>query len=297
VFFFLSGYVYARPANLSEHLVKLVAKLVIPYFLFLFAISLPANIATFSNGGWESLYWRLTWLLRGGQNLDGAYTAFWFVPCFFFTSVLFAIVERYLSLAQLTLIALVSMAMATVDQISRFGPLPLAIEIVAMSFPILFFGYWYRRRTLSTEIDRKFHWAVTVFGFGYLALLLIGWVPSLNMKYAHYGWPVITVAAATSLVIAGRRIFLLLNPEGRLSFGLCVLGKASLLIMFVHQPIQLVLLRAGGLEAEWPRFALALSLSILAYTMIQAWSPARILLLGRWPRPAAKRTNSVKVLA
>jgi fucose 4-O-acetylase-like acetyltransferase len=65
-----------------------------------------------------------------------------------------------------------------------------------------------------------------------------------------------------------------------LSRLLSMCGEASMLIMFLHQPLQMTLMNTAGLSDKTARFAAATCICILAYRLLSRSAYGRALLLG-----------------
>jgi fucose 4-O-acetylase-like acetyltransferase len=103
---------------------------------------------------------------------------------------------------------------------------PLGLLSVPMAMILLWVGALWPR----------LHWRnLWIAPLGLLALAgLAGWLPTLNMKAADYGWPLLSIASgiATSLLLF--RLSARLAP---VSAPLAALGRASLVIMYLHVAI------------------------------------------------------------
>jgi fucose 4-O-acetylase-like acetyltransferase len=164
-------------------------------------------------------------ILLGGFWLRGPFTIFWFVPCLMVARMLFNMglarwpdpLDRRWWLILPPLLAL-AYALGWWTQAS-----PLGLLSVPMALLLLWTGaIWPRLRWRNAMIAP-------------LALLAIaglsGVTPTLNMKAADYGWPLLSIGAAVATCLLLFRLSALVSPWAA---PVAALGRASLVVMYVH---------------------------------------------------------------
>ena len=290
VFFTMSGYLFQAPGDLKKYLNKMAWKLLIPYFLFLFLVSIPRMATEYQSGGWETTGQFIRVLLIGGEGLKGIYAAFWFPPCFFFAHVAYTLMRRHFSPSHINLACLILLGMAMVN--SYYFPsfwLPLALNVVFFAIPLLHAGYLYRHRQLSAAEDKAMHLMALAFGATYTLALYVFNAPYIQMKLAHYGWPVATTVAALAMVMGAKKASDHLQASTVMNQVFGNLGRASLIIMFAHQPIQMMIVSLLDVHHELFRIIVSIGLSYLLYVALEVLSARLAMQPARPPRILRKQ--------
>ncbi len=270
LFFLLSGYL-TRPQPVAGFAGRQVEGQMRPYFAFLALLILADQIIEPLKGNRPIFsHWPhdLIPILLGGTWLRGPYTIFWFVPCLMVARILFnALLARWPEpldrrwggavLASL----LVGYATGRATDLS-----PLGLLAVPIAFFLLWAGAAYRR------IGWR-RWMVAP-----LVLLslcgLAGLFPTLNMKVGDYGWPVLSIASAVATSILIFRLSRVVPPS--FASPLIALGRASLVIMYLHVPLIHYLTPYCG--KPW-LFAIALIAPFLLWRAIRLSPAARRIFL------------------
>ncbi|MEK7453695.1 MAG: acyltransferase family protein [Pseudomonadota bacterium] len=230
LFFLLSG-MLSRPHPAGLFARRQLLGQMRPYAIFLALLILADQIIEPAKGNLPIFHqWPrdLLPILLGGYWLRGPYTIFWFVPCLMLARILFNLAlnrwpdpldRRWLILMPGLLVLAEGLGWMT--QAS-----PLGLLSVPMAMILLWVGALWPR----------LHWRnLWIVPLGLLALAgLCGWLPTLNMKAADYGWPLFSIASgiATSLLLF--RLSARLAP---VAAPLAALGRASLVIMYLHVAI------------------------------------------------------------
>lgn len=227
LFFLLSGMLF-RSHPVGSFTMRQLAGQMRPYILFLGILVLADQIIEPMQGHRPIFHdWPADFavLAYGGSALRGPYTIFWFVPCLMVGRIIHNLVAAHWpdprALPQVA-IALLSLVLAyAVGAWTREGPLGLIA--VPMAVFLLWGGAAWR--------GVAWRWWMIV-PLGLLSLVgLGGFVPTLNMKAAEYGWPILSIAAAIGVSLLIFRLSLVIAPRASM---LAALGRASLVIMYLH---------------------------------------------------------------
>jgi len=269
LFFLLSG-LLSRPHPVGAFNRRQLAGQMRPYAAFLLLLvaadwiieSLKGNQPIFHDWPRDLLP-----ILLGGSWLRGPFTIFWFVPCLMMARILFNlllarwpdVLDRRWALAMLPLLALA-------HAMGRWMPAsPLGLSAVPMALLLLWVG------ALWPHLGWRRWWVVPL---GALALAgLAGISPTLNMKAADYGWPLLSIGAAGAGSLLLFRLSALIAPYAG---PLAAIGRASLVIMYLH--VAVIHYLSPYLARPW-LLALALGLPFLAWHAMRAWAPARRIFL------------------
>ncbi|WP_088190097.1 acyltransferase family protein [Sphingobium sp. Z007] len=227
LFFLLSG-MLSRPQDVGAFTRRQLVGQMRPYILFLALLILIDQIIEPLKGGRPIFHqWPddLAPVLLGGFWLRGPYTIFWFVPCLMIARILFNValnrwpdvLDRRWALLLLPVLVL-AYALGWWTQAS-----PLGLLSVPMACVLLWVGaVWPQVRWRG--------WMVAPLGA--LALAgLAGVMPTLNMKAADYGWPLLSVASAIATSLLLFRLSALVTPYAG---PVAAVGRASLVIMYGH---------------------------------------------------------------
>lgn len=227
LFFLLSG-MLSRPQPVWRFTVRQFGSQMRPYAIFLTLLIVVDQIIEPLKGGralfhqWPS---DLAPILLGGFWLRGPYTIFWFVPCLMLARILFNVAlcrwpDPFDRRWVLLLVPATGAAYA-LGWVTRVSPLGL------LTVPMAFALFWVGGAWARVSWHR---WMISPLVLLSLAGLA-GLFPTLDMKAADYGWPLLSIgsAIATSLliVVIARRIAPHAAP-------LASLGRASLVIMYLH---------------------------------------------------------------
>lgn len=230
LFFLLSG-LLSRPQPVGRFTMRQIVGQMRPYALFLLFLILADQIIEPLKGNRPIFHqWPqdIGVILLGGGWLRGPYTIFWFVPCLMVARIAFNAMlqlwpdpfDRRWALMLLPVL-LLAYGLGQWTQAS-----PLGLLTVPMAFILLWVG----------SIWSHTGWrAWMVLPLGLLAAAgLAGRFPTLNMKAADYGWPLLSIGAAiaTSLLL-----FRLCAHVASAAGPLATIGRASLTIMYLHVAI------------------------------------------------------------
>lgn len=255
LFFFISGYLYKSEESIGKYFIKKVYHLLIPYFAFLFLLSIPDYIVCIKPAG--KLNAILSFTIKqiyGGRDIYGWFDVFWFVTCLFLTQQLFHIIHRSCKNKALFIFIIIISLFIYANICQYITPLRLplfwGINIVPLAIFFFYIGH------IAPE---KFLHNKTIL-IAYILLLLLfilldmqGIIDhELKMKWEAYGIPILNILLALSGIIIAFHLSNLFYRIKFLQVTFSELGKASLIIMFSHQAIrQIVFSRLHFIKNDW----------------------------------------------
>lgn len=236
LFFFLTGYLHKMRSDWRLFASNKLKQLIIPYLTYLVIIYSCQQMLFFQNNNFDLNIVDLIKLI--GRPLlgytSGMLAPFWFVPTLFILLIVMNYVET--NFHEYTVLWFVAFSLVF-SYIFRFIfpdiMLPYAVDNLFAVFPIFYSG----------QMLKKFHlrWLSSLLlALGVLGLVLVfnGYQNFYNIKFSQYGIPFVTFITSMgfvySIVEFSRRKnlnFLILNK----------LGEASLVIMYLHQPTQILI--------------------------------------------------------
>ena len=277
LFFVLAGMMssHSPKAKLKEKLERLGR----PYLSFLLLIwvipailQLAAGKATSSDFFLDMV--RAAW---GGELLFGSAAVFWF-PGAYAGMIIFAALFCGNTRTFSPILAIAIVAVAYV--LSYAFPslhFPLALNVA----PIAFVYYLFGRHLLRAKFAQKSPIYVGTAIAGAVGAIGVakGWFPTLSLKYADYGMPIVTVIASLASAAA---IILLAELIARTALApvLSLLGRASLFIMYTHMIVAEPLLAPFDLS-DVVQVGLALGICILSFLVIEKSVFLNFWLLGQ----------------
>lgn len=277
LFFFIGGYLFRERTKLKEYFIDKFIHLIIPYFTFLLLIYVPIQLPTiFQNHSDTNTLLRSVFpILAGGRALSEYVTVFWFSTCFFLVQQVFNYtVTKYNSRTTL-IIALIMLILSYINSI--FIPqfwLPWNANVVLAALPIFYIGFIYKKY----DFKENRIWMISLSALAIINTLYTDKI-SYNMKLAEYGIPIITLLYSVCLILLVKNISSMIARFPKSSKVFRELGKASMIIMFLHQPIQLIV--ADNISSnELLRIVSATFISYIVYLFILRFSLSRALLLG-----------------
>ncbi len=230
LFFLLSG-LLSRPRPIGSFTRRQITGQMRPYAAFLIVLLIADQIIEPMKGN-APIYRH--WpqdagpILLGGTWLGGPFIIFWFVPCLMVAriAVNMALNRWPDPLDRRWALLIGPLALLAYGLGWLFDASPLGLLTVPMAVLLLWIGAaWPHVRWRNGLI----------LPLGLLAGAgLSGLVPTLNMKVADYGWPLLSIGAgvATSLLL-----FRLSARVARFAWPLQHIGRASLVIMYLHGAI------------------------------------------------------------
>ena len=288
LFFIISGMLFTPKPAISYAQNKAV-HLLLPYFVFLlfFVLIAPSHKLETILDSRDYAHPYLV-VLFGGQHLVSYAMVFWFVTCLFLTQQFFNWLALHVSKTQLILIAFVCYILSLVDAAHPQTPWPWGINICLATIPFFTAGYCGRDFFLNGRWKMATYAAFLVCAW---AVFRYGYVVTYNMKYTHYGLPVISAifALAGSKLVLELASALLKFP--RLAKPLKLCGTASMIIMFLGQWIMYII----GDTRFWEWHAIQVVAGIMiplgVYLVANRYQVFRVILLGNYKEFAVLRTR------
>jgi fucose 4-O-acetylase-like acetyltransferase len=272
LFFLLSGYL-ARPREPWPLARSRFFALLVPYAAFLLLVAgldyiwgrLDGSGSMIAHYGPVGSAVRLAF---GGSALVEVFGTFWFVPCLYVAGLILNQIIGHRWAVMLALAAI--MLGVAISYVVPAIPSPLGVVQVPMALALLACG-WFARGHGSVSPGVLVGSAILFVGAGLLA-------DPFDMKYLSFGmFPANIIAAlAGTVTVAGVAQWL-----GRVSVignTLSILGRASLVIMFLHQLINIHLHPYAG---DWLTVAAAILLPLAFWWAVGRGALTSRLFLGK----------------
>lgn len=250
LYFFLSGYTAKKHDNYFAFRVwslKKIKTLLIPYISFGLLLIVFQNLIRLINGSFQfnSFIKDGVRLIYGGQMLTGYFAVFWFVTCLLITQLVFSLIVLYVKKTPFQLLVIfVLFIIAHLE--TRLLPssfnLPWNIDVVLFSlffyafgyYSKLYFPYYYKR--ISTLL---------IFGVINITFIIIQHNEIMNytldLKYRVYNNILLDIVIPASFIVTIGTLSYWLSKSRYLTSFLAYLGISSLLIMYLHLPVNLFL--------------------------------------------------------
>lgn len=227
LFFLLSGYL-VRPANTRRLIAAQARTLIVPFAVFSillvaadFTIEGARSVRPIFAGVGDAAF---TILLRT-DLLRGPFAILWFVPCLFLTRCLWNIfATRWPEPTAPIWPAIVLPLLGGGWLIGAGAPSPFGLVAVPAAFALFWAGQIWRR---APPVASGAAFAIVV-----AALALMPMLPPLNLRGGDYAIPGVSLAAAALVSVA--MCFALMRLRPPVMAALAWVGRASLVIMFVH---------------------------------------------------------------
>ena len=227
LFFLLSG-MLSRPQPVLRFARRQFVGQIRPYAAFLLLLILADQIIEPLKGGRPIFHdWPrdVVPILLGGTWLRGPYTIFWFVPCLMVARVVFNATltrwpdpfdRRWALLLPPLLVLAYAVGWLLPDSPGGLAAVPMGIALL-----------WAGLAWSSVRWRVSMLWLLAPFALAGLA----GVFPTLNMKIADYGWPLLSIGSAIATSVLIIRLSRSIAPYAA---PLAALGRASLVIMYLH---------------------------------------------------------------
>uniref|UniRef100_UPI0028BD4954 acyltransferase family protein n=1 Tax=Sphingobium sp. TaxID=1912891 RepID=UPI0028BD4954 len=194
LFFLLSG-LLSRPQPVAQFTLRQLASQMRPYAAFLILLIIVDQIIETLKGGRPIFH---SWpqdvlpILLGGSWLRGPFTIFWFVPCLMTARILFNMaLTRWPDALDRRWAWLMLPCLLVAHGVGKFTSWsPLGMLTVPMALILLWIG-------AAWQLVSWRSWMMVplvLLSCAGLAALL----PTLNMKAADYGWPLLSIGSAVA---------------------------------------------------------------------------------------------------
>lgn len=281
LFFFIGGFLFKPSADWKEYLTKKSFHLLVPYVAFLCLIYVPYEIKEILTGK-ETIVKGLVRPILGGRFLIGWTAVFWYVTCFFLVQQLMNFLVNKLDRKIIGLLMLASLIISyTINKfLPHFPGLPWNADVVLAALPIFYMGYLYKGMQGDPG---KYKWVffmllavVAVFTYYYPA-------NTYDMKTGNYGIPFVTLFSALVVVVCLIEIAKIIARYPVASKPFNEFGTASMIIMYLHQPVQFIALEQFSIVNPVARFLIALAVSMGGYYLLNSFTIGRGLFMGSLP--------------
>jgi fucose 4-O-acetylase-like acetyltransferase len=283
-FFFLSGWVFRPTQDLAGFARKRLMALALPYAAFLVSVALIDTLLSLFDHVVTVRLWSKgsLRLLLGGSMLHGAEGVFWFVPCLLFVSLLYAVLRSRLGKpSRPAMLAALACAYA-IALFMPHGQTPLGIGQVPLALAFFGVGALCAERNLPPAA-----WLAGLMVFGVAA----PWAPLFDMKLMIFGTPgwsfLVALAGTFGLIAISRGVA---RVPG-LSAAAELLGRASLVIMFLHL---LVVMHLRGRFPDALVFVAATAVPLAIYVLLERFEGTRVVFIGRSTRLARRRASPIE---
>lgn len=290
LFLFISGYMYKEEHNYLSFFKKNFLRLIVPYISFLILFSLP-NITAYIHGilinkQLDSLSTLIIFTLKqfyGGEMLGDWFALFWLITCLFFTKQLYNFIytkfgsEKWL----MNIIMLDVYCLATIDcLLFKDVIFPWDINVVLMALPFYWLGHM---ASQQSNIFNSIKLVLIAF-FTLFTMFLIDKFSYLefafDMKNQIYGVPIINVVTAIAGIIIVQTVAKTIIKTKFFDRVICEIGGASMIIIYLHQPIQITLQKVPFFNESTMRLIASLLIPYLIYKVIRNFSVTRKFFLG-----------------
>ncbi|MCG5478511.1 acyltransferase family protein [Sinorhizobium alkalisoli] len=272
-FFVISGYLFTV-SDRQVLLVKRIRGLLIPYVAFLGLVIMGMLLADVLHGEtpapWQFRH-LMTDAVLGGRYLTRELGVFWFVTCLFATQLLYNEVALHTNgPTDPVTLSFVAGSVVLAYVIQAFWSdirSPLALSNVPLAIGAFWFGHLLREEKLGAIAICLA--ALAVFGIS-IAGASAGLDFTFTMKNTKFGPPILGLLL--SLAISGTMLGLIrrvVHGAADVLAPVAELGKASLVIMFVHQFVHFTL-RESGLTSDIPLIVLSIGLPYLLYRLLKS---------------------------
>jgi fucose 4-O-acetylase-like acetyltransferase len=286
----MSGYLYRNKSDYFAYFKRKFFHLLIPYLSFLILLS-SHQYASYILNIWqqkgnysinEVLKFTLN-LVYGGENITGSLGIFWFVTCLFLTQQLYNLLYSRFGANRWLMITIMlgSYCLAMINcWFMQNVSFPWSMNVVAMALPF----YWIGHMAASSSINHA-KAAILSMVIIVVALVIDNWAlfdVTFNMKYRRYGIVIFNVVIALAGIIIIQQLAKILYKKNYIGSALSEIGKASMIIMYLHQIIQLNMNKTLILNNEIIRLIAGLLIPYVLYKIINNYSIMRKIFLGEF---------------
>jgi len=275
LFFFISGYLSKPTTDCKAFLIKKTKSLIIPYIVYLIPIYLV--FYGLPELTFKGITEYIALPIIGGRFLMGSLGIFWFITCLYLTQQFMNyILSRFEN--KIVFYIMVFFLIGSYLNSLLFPNLwlPWNANVVLASAPIYYIGYRYKRTKLEMNSILILIGSLLVFGFSYMYPNNV-----YDMKNAKYGYPLITLISSIVVILGLKIISEYFSQIKILEKPLSELGKASMVIMYLHQPIQFIVNHFLS-EDRIVRIIIAIIIPYIGYLLFKKFKYSDSLLLGNY---------------
>lgn len=254
IFFIVSGYLIKEKTILTkEYVLRLFQRLMLPYIIYI-SIDVLLIQRHVSIGG-------LGEILYGGRHVSGVY---WYITCYFVTLLLFILIKNKLKRKKrLLLVAFFGILSVVESHLTSFIPflskpgIPLNLDVVLLAIVYVTIGYEFKVyiQQLTRRTSRNLLLSCCSFTLIVIFYILNFYLHSIHyifdMKYVIYKELILSVlipiAFGILIIQVGSFLNLISSCQSCpiwyryfvhvLNFSLAYLGHISMLIMYLHIPV------------------------------------------------------------
>ena len=272
LFFFIGGYLYKPTDDYKGYFVKKVKHLLIPYFVFLVILQFGEMLTPSYN---DKIYTHIYNSIYGGRLLSGWTGVFWFITCFFLSQQIFSLIMR-VKRPYIKYIMFALLLFAYINYLYMPDMLfPWSVNNILYTVPIFYFGYIFR--DMENRINKRLL-LVTILVV--IVAVSLYFYPSMQIRIKEtlYGVPYISFASGI-LIIVSVIMFSKYISQYRWSSIIQYIGRAAIVIMYLHQFVQICVSQAFT-ENIVVRFTLAVLIPLITFYIFSKYKIMRRLFLG-----------------
>ncbi len=275
LFFFISGYLSKPTTEYKSYFIHKTKSLLVPYIVYLIGLYLIIlGLPEFTT---EVLANYLFRLIFAGNLLGGGLGVFWFVTCLFFTQQMMNFILSTYHQSSVIFFMFVFLSLSYLN--AWFLPsfwFPWALNVVLATAPIYYIGYWVKNENINVN-----SFIIAIGALLVLVFTLFFPANGYDMKNNYYGFPLLTLGSSL-VIIFGLKVlakYFLTHEIVKKPFS--EFGKASMVIMYLHQPIQIIINRNIS-DDRVLRIVLATVIPYLLYLLFKKNKYTDALLLGNY---------------
>jgi len=283
LFFFIGGYLFKPNQDIKKNFHAKASHLLVPYCVFLiiiyFTFCLPSLNGLTAKEMFVVLFLRPVFLrsFLGNRFNSGAgfLAVFWFPTCFFLVQQLTNALVVKTSKRQTLIISVAMLALSYINSLvmPRFF-LPWGGHILLAALPLYYAGYLYK--TGHYNLNRL---SVCILSVLVIASEFVLKNNRYDMVRVNYGIPLVTFFSSLIIILFIKEFAVKIAKFNAIALLLAEFGKASMVVMYTHQAIQITTGHYIKNNPEF-RFFFSLILSYLLYILIKKFRLSRALLLG-----------------
>ncbi|MCJ8280381.1 MAG: acyltransferase family protein [Rivularia sp. ALOHA_DT_140] len=290
LFLFISGYTYKEEYDYLYFLKKKFLRLIIPYISFLILFILP-SLTTYIHEIWvtkqlESIYKLILFTFKqfyGGEALADNFALFWLITCLFFTQQLYNFIYTKLGSDKwlINIIMLDAYCLAIIDYLLfQDVHFPWNINVVLMALPFYWLGHMASQNFNILNSIKLAQIALFTISITFLLDKFSFIEFTFDMGHKMYGIPIINFLTAIAGIIIVCQIAKIIDKTKLFHSVIREISAASMIIIYLHQPIQIALKNISFLNESIVRLIAALLIPYLIYKVIINFSLTRRFLLG-----------------